>query len=252
MGVKAQSTRKCLCLTPHQAHWRQPPDKGEAGQRAPYKTRGLMAGRRKLDVIDQEDACQDPRHRLCAVTRTARPIAELIRFVEGPGGAIVPDLRHKLPGRGVWVTAGRSSLVAAVGGKAFARSLKHPVTVDAQLPALVDKLLMKLALDALSFVNKAGALTLGFERVLEAINGSKTIALVHASDAAADGLRKLDGRHKNLAPEGSELKSISCFSNEQLSLALGRPNVVHAALFEAPASRNFIEQTGRLLRFRSS
>lgn len=211
-----------------------------------------MAARRKLDVTEPEDACEDPRHRLCAVARAPKPIDELIRFVEGPDAAIVPDLRNKLPGRGVWVTAGRTSLAEAVRAKAFQRSLKHPVSVDAALPELVDQLLQKLALDALSFVNKAGALILGFERVLEAVDGGKAIALVHASDAAADGLRKLDGRSKAAARDGSELKSIVCFNNEQLSLALGRPNVVHAALLPAPASRNFIAQTERLQRFRSN
>ena len=209
-----------------------------------------MAARRKLDMTATDEACEDPRHRLCAATRQPRPTADLIRFVEGPDGAIVPDLRQKLPGRGIWVTADRASLEAAIKTKAFQRSLKHPVIAGAGLPALVDSLLQKLALDALSFVNKAGALVLGFERVLEAVGGGKAAAMVHASDAAADGVRKLDGRCKAGLTEGQALKTIDCFSNEQLSLALGRPNVVHAALFEAPAARNFIEQTERLLRFR--
>ena len=210
-----------------------------------------MTARRKLDVTADDEACEDPRHRLCAVTRLPRPTSELIRFVSGPDGSIVPDLRQKLPGRGVWVTADRASLEAAIKSKSFQRSLKRPVTVDSGLPGLVDGLLCKSALDALSFVNKAGALVLGFERVLEAVNAGRAKVIVHASDASDDGVRKLDGRRKAAAPDGSDLKTIDCFSNQQLSLALGRPNVVHAALFEAPAARNFIEQTERLQRFRS-
>lgn len=210
-----------------------------------------MALRRKQDVTAADEACDDPRHRLCAATRLPRPAADLIRFVEGPDGDIVPDLRQRLPGRGVWVTADRAHLEAAIKSNAFQRSLKHPVRADAGLAELVDRLLLKLALDALSFTNKAGALVLGFERVQDAVSGSKAIAIVHASDAAADGVRKLGGRGKTATGDTSAPKTIDCFSNEQLSLALGRPNVVHAALFEAPAARNFIEQTGRLLRFRS-
>ena len=41
----------------------------------------------------------------CALTRARRPKDELIRFVLGPDGTIVPDLKEKLPGRGVWLTA---------------------------------------------------------------------------------------------------------------------------------------------------
>ncbi|MGB6504867.1 MAG: DUF448 domain-containing protein, partial [Xanthobacteraceae bacterium] len=48
--------------------------------------------------------------RMCVATRTVRPVADLIRFVIGPDGAAVPDLKHKLPGRGVWVTATQSAL----------------------------------------------------------------------------------------------------------------------------------------------
>ena len=210
-----------------------------------------MALRRKQDVTAADEACENPRHRLCAVTRLPRPTADLIRFVEGPDGAIVPDLRQRLPGRGVWITADRPHLEKALKANAFQRSLKHPVRADAGLPELVDGLLQKLALDALSFTIKAGALVLGFERVQEAVNGGKAFAVVHASDAAADGVRKLSGRGTAASGGPSAPETIDCFSNEQLSLALGRPNVVHAALFEAPAARNFIEQTGRLLRFRS-
>ncbi len=50
------------------------------------------------------------RERLCVATRTVRPVADLIRFVVGPDGEAVPDLKRKLPGRGVWVTATRDAL----------------------------------------------------------------------------------------------------------------------------------------------
>ena len=42
--------------------------------------------------------------RLCAATRSVKPVDDMIRFVVGPDG-VVPDLKRKLPGRGVWVTA---------------------------------------------------------------------------------------------------------------------------------------------------
>jgi predicted RNA-binding protein YlxR (DUF448 family) len=49
--------------------------------------------------------------RLCAATGTVRPIDDMIRFVLSPEGAAVPDLKRRLPGRGVWITATRSALV---------------------------------------------------------------------------------------------------------------------------------------------
>ena len=203
------------------------------------------------ELPQESEVSEDARHRLCAVTRAVLPINELIRFVVGPDGAIVPDIRNKLPGRGVWVTAAQSAVAEALKTKAFQRSLKKPVLVDASLPGLIAQLLEKRALEALSFVNKSGALILGFERVLETITAAKALQILHANDAATDGVRKLDRRRAAQAGSDDLPLSIVCFSNEQLSLALGRPNVVHAALLDGPASRNFIEQTGRFTRYRS-
>lgn len=214
-----------------------------------------MAARGDIGANEADGACENPRHRLCAATRLPRPIDELIRFVEGPDGRMVPDLRRRLPGRGVWLTADRATVDAGIKAKAFQRSLKHPVQVDPALGALVDGLLQQHALEALSLANKAGALTTGNDRVIEAIEGRDLLLLLHASDAAAGGVAKLDKRLANARssdarPHGQGPKSINCFSNEQLSLALGRPNVVHAAIFDAPAASNFIAQTERLLRYR--
>jgi len=50
--------------------------------------------------------------RMCAVSREVRPISELIRFVVAPSGEVIVDLKRKLPGRGLWVSASRR----AVGG----------------------------------------------------------------------------------------------------------------------------------------
>ena len=47
--------------------------------------------------------------------------AKLIRFVAGPDGAVVPDLARKLPGRGLWVAADRSSVETAAKKNHFAQ-----------------------------------------------------------------------------------------------------------------------------------
>ena len=62
--------------------------------------------------------------RRCAVTRVQRPKDDLIRFVLGPDGTVVPDLKEKLPGRGVWLTAAHETVAQAVKRKVFSRALK--------------------------------------------------------------------------------------------------------------------------------
>ena len=48
---------------------------------------------------------EDGSQRTCIVTRAKLPPDELLRFVLAPDGQVVPDLKRKLPGRGVWVQA---------------------------------------------------------------------------------------------------------------------------------------------------
>eukprot|EP01035_Chromulina_nebulosa_P039758 gene39758-53756_t len=50
--------------------------------------------------------------------------ARLIRFVADPDGQAVPDLARKLPGRGIWVAADRTSVETAAKRGLFARSAK--------------------------------------------------------------------------------------------------------------------------------
>src|SRR5437773_10620244 len=100
--------------------------------------------------------------RLCALTREVRPLDELIRFVVGPDGTIVPDLKRRLPGRGVWVTATRKAIGEAARRNVFARSLKREVRAASGLGLEVERQLEGAALDALAIAHKAGRVAIGF------------------------------------------------------------------------------------------
>jgi hypothetical protein len=76
--------------------------------------------------------------------------------------------------------------------------------------------------------------------------------VLHASDAAADGTNKLNAAlRRRFGAERAESASIQCFSSAQLDLALGRSNVVHAALLAGPVSDTFLMRCTRLMRFRT-
>jgi predicted RNA-binding protein YlxR (DUF448 family) len=188
--------------------------------------------------------------RFCALTRTARPVDDLIRFVAGPDGEVVPDIKRKLPGRGIWVTATRAAVEEAVKRRIFARGFRKEVRARDDLGALTERLLERAALDALAIVGKAGQAAAGFGKVEDAIGNGDAIALIHASDAADDGKRKLAAAVRRRGDEGEKIPSIDAFSSQQLDLALGRLNVIHAALLDGPVSATFLARTQRFLRFR--
>jgi predicted RNA-binding protein YlxR (DUF448 family) len=190
--------------------------------------------------------------RSCALSRKLKSVSELIRFVVGPAGEAVPDIKRKLPGRGIWIDATRAAVEEAVKRNVFARGFKRDVKASRDLAAQTERLLESAALDALSIAGKAGLVVGGFAKVEAALDHKSVQALIHSSDAAADGKRKLDGAlHRNKDGKRLETAIIDIFSGSQLDLALNRPNVVHAALLAGPGSETFLARVARLARFRT-
>lgn len=187
--------------------------------------------------------------RTCALTRQTRPAEDLIRFVVGPAGDVVPDVKRKLPGRGLWIGLSRAAVDEAVRRRVFSRGFKREVKVDPELGALTERLLEQSALDALAIAGKAGGVVTGFAKVEAALAGD-VLALIHARDAAEDGKRKLAAALRRRG-EGAKVPVIEVFSGAQLDLALDRINVVHAALLNGPASSTFLARTERFIRFRT-
>ena len=187
--------------------------------------------------------------RFCAATRTVKPVDDMIRFVLGPDG-VVPDLKRKLPGRGIWITATRAAIADAVARKAFARSFKRDVRVAPDLPDLTERLLVRAALDALAIAGKAGGAVAGFAKVEAALTRDRVVALIHAAEAKRDGVNKLTGILRQ-RPDADDVATVTALTSEQLDLALGRSNVVHAALLAGTASTTFLARFHRLERFRT-
>lgn len=189
--------------------------------------------------------------RLCAATRASHHVDELIRFVAGPDGEIVPDLARRLPGRGVWVLATRATVERAISARVFAKSLKRPVKASDDLPARVEAQLVARTASALAIANKAGLVVTGTAKVESMLDKGSAAVLVHGSDAAMGGCDKLDRKHLAIAnAHGRETVIVTELTIEQLSLAMGGANVVHAALAPGGATDKFVSEAGRLRRFR--
>ena len=122
----------------------------------------------------------------CRASRSR--LTELIRFVAGPDGLLAPDLACRLPGRGVWVDGTRQAVTAAARQKVFARSLKQSVSLPDDLPGLIERLMVKRLREAVSIANKSGLLVAGFFKVAELIEQRRAAVLIHAADAAEDGV----------------------------------------------------------------
>lgn len=191
--------------------------------------------------------------RLCVVTRETAPPQEMLRFVVGPDTQLVADLRRNLPGRGVWVKLSAAHVRQAIKRKAFARSLKQTVQVSDDLPEQISAQLRKDAVQALSFANKAGAAVSGYFKVESALKTGRVAVVLHAREAAPDGVRKLRQAIRRTAEAGArDVLVIDEFDSSDLSLALGGEHVIHAALEAGPATTGFLTRWARFNAFRDA
>jgi predicted RNA-binding protein YlxR (DUF448 family) len=178
--------------------------------------------------------------RSCIITRAVKPKEEMIRFVVAPDGGLVADLAENLPGRGMWLSASKLLLAEAIARRAFSKAAKKPVTVPEEFVSRLEQLWQQRLRDTASLARKAGQLISGFDKVEDARAKGQVLALLQASDAGEDGLKKL---------KIPDIPSFRGFGREQLSGLAGRENAVHVAILQGSAGRFFLEELRRFALF---
>lgn len=181
---------------------------------------------------------RDAPERRCIVTGETGGKAGLVRFVVGPEGEVVPDLAEKLPGRGIWVTAGRAEIEKAAKKGLFARAARAPVKALPDLADQVEAGLAQRVVELVSLARKAGLAVAGFERVKDWLAAGRARVLLQASDGSARGKGKL------WTPEGG--RWFGCLTASELGLSFGRASVIHGALAPGGLTDRVIRDASRL------
>jgi len=204
------------------------------------------------DLATHAEDDESGSERTCVATGAKGPPEAMLRFALAPDGAVTPDIRRKLPGRGVWTSLSAEAVRRAAAKGGFSRGFRAQVAVPADLAEVVDGLLERDALQSLAMANKAGLVVTGAFKVDAAIAGGGLAALIQAADAAADGAAKREqALRARLGADAAEVARVKVFSSRQLDLALGKANVVHAALKSGAAASAFLARAERLRRFRN-
>lgn len=180
--------------------------------------------------------------RKCIVTGQILDKGQLLRFTLTPDNEIVPDLKKKLPGKGVYVVNSKKALLKAISGGLFGKALKAKVNVDEGLAAQVEKVLSKQALDAVSLARKAGVLVLGLDKVTEVLKKNKVAFLLEAADAGEDG-------HHRIVLQAKDLEIFNLFKSEELDKELAKENTVHLAFLKGDMAKMVREAFVRLTSF---
>jgi len=203
---------------------------------------------------DDDLAGYDVNGRMCIVTRESGSPEELIRFVAAPDGTVVPDLKRELPGRGCWVKADRSMVEKAVAKKLFARALKADVKAAEDLGERVERLFLQQLLQMMNMARKAGQLVTGSAKVDAAIRSGAALAVFHSTDAAADGVRKIDQARKawHLGMETEEeIPSFRLFSESEMEGVMGQNAFIHAAVLAGQAGEGVVKRAKMLEQYRN-
>ena len=161
--------------------------------------------------------------RQCHISGTKDAAANMLRFVHAPNvdngtaGLLTPDLAGRLPGPDIWVI-NRHDAVAQLAALA-------DINAPADLPHRVDMLLQQNLTALISLARKAGQLVSGFTKTEAALRNGSLHLLLAAHDGAEDGRRKLANKAKAL-----NIAICAQLGSEELGMALGQENVIHAGL----------------------
>ena len=142
------------------------------------------------------------------------------------------------------MTAERSAVERAARG-GFAKAARAVVKVPPGLADQVEALLARRAADVLGLAQRSGALVTGFDRVAEALAAGRVGVLVQAADASPSGRAKLSAKARAMG-----VPDLECLNLVELGLALGRENVVHAAVAPGGLALRLLDETNRLHGFR--
>ena len=199
-------------------------------------------------MVDDEDDAM--RERRCIASGEVLSEDKLIRFAVSPDGEVVPDIAAVLPGRGIWVRADAGSIAAAVKKNLFAKAAKANVKAAPDLAGRVEALLLARLQADLGMARRSGQIMLGFDTVLRALQSEVPPGLViEASDGAADGKRKLFAAGH---ARGLKIETVECLSSAEISVAVGRENVIHAALKSGRLQERLSFDAGRLSGLRAA
>lgn len=170
--------------------------------------------------------------RQCCACRQTRPQAELLRFVCGPEGRAVLDLRGKLPGRGAYLCPDRDCLHKGLQPKGVGRVLGC-MSPAGDAEALREQALAglgRLLREQLGHAHRAGGVVWGAQRVSEALEEGRVDWVLSAADTA-------ERTRAELAEKVGPEKVLPVLSKEEIGEVLGPAEVgvaviVHPRLAE--------------------
>ena len=189
--------------------------------------------------------------RKCIVTGQSRDSVQMIRFVLGPFGEVVPDIEEKLPGKGMWVTSCYQTIAKTAEKKSFERSMHRKVLFSDRFLENIEQKLVDRAVSAVGIARRAGRVLAGHAKIDRALRDRKVLLRIEAKDGAEDGRNKLTRLDPNIP-------ILDCVYGKELARAFETRHAIHLAIAVDNKKGNdglmtkLKKDFGRLEQFRKS
>jgi predicted RNA-binding protein YlxR (DUF448 family) len=179
----------------------------------------------------------------CQISGKEAESADMLRFVLSPDGELTPDLGQKLPGESIWL-ANQRDLVAPLAAKFATPVADLQAGAPESLELRLERLMRQQAHGILGLMRKSGAVVMGFMKVEAALKKGQIVLLFAAHDGAENGRQALAQKACAM-----DIRLCALFSADELGMAFGRENVIHAGLTDARWLSRIDKETTRLAIF---
>ena len=199
----------------------------------------------RADTETVDDQLGRGPQRRCVATGEVADKDALLRFVVAPSGALVPDLRQRLPGRGLYLAPRRAAVALALKKRVFARAARRPVEVPADLADKLETMIAEHALELIGLARRAGQAVVGYDQVAAWLKAGRAALLLQACDGAPAGRARL-------ASLAGERPVIEILRAAELARPFARDHVVHVALAAGGIAERLKSELARLAGLRDA
>lgn len=182
--------------------------------------------------------------RRCIASGAVRPKEQLVRFVVGPNGDVVPDVEERLPGRGFWLSADRDALKKACSRGLFAKAARAAVRVPIDLVDHVEQGLVDRCVSLIGLSRRAGQAVVGYEKARAWLTSRRAGLVLAAIDGSRGGRAKLE-----VLAAGVPIAAV--LTGEELGAAAGRERAVHVVIAPGKLADRLHKEATRLSGLRS-
>ena len=195
-------------------------------------------------MMAHSKARQPESLRRCHISGKEDAAGNMLRFVHAPNaadgtvGVLTPDLAQRLPSQDdVWLVNSQALVIQLAA--------LPEVNAPRDLAIRVENLMRQNLAALISLARKAGVLVSGFAKTEAALKAGSITLLFAAHDGAEGGKRKLaqKARVMNIALCGQ-------LSGDELSMALGQENVIHAGLTDVGWAARIDREARRLAAYK--